>query len=195
MRPTDTALSHARARRGFNLVEAAIVLGVVGLVIGGIWTAASAVSENHKINETAKNLVLIVKRTQAIHDWRTAQLSGNVNLTETLFKAGIIPPDWNWSTPDRFRNPLRTAAASGRVVSYPWNLIVAFYGPIPSSTCIKFASALTQIESNDITTIDAYPYSGTGAIRTISTLPITMDNINYLCDGGASDFRIWFKHG
>jgi len=38
--------------RGFNLVEAAIVLGVVGLVIGGIWVAASTVSENHKINQT-----------------------------------------------------------------------------------------------------------------------------------------------
>jgi len=42
----------ASQRRGFNLVEAAIVLGVVGLVIGGIWTAASSVAHNQKVNES-----------------------------------------------------------------------------------------------------------------------------------------------
>jgi hypothetical protein len=35
-------------RRGFNLIEAAIVLGVIGLVIGGIWVAAAAVTENRR---------------------------------------------------------------------------------------------------------------------------------------------------
>lgn len=39
-------LDHLRLRLGFNLIEAAIVLGVVGLVIGGIWVAASAVRNN-----------------------------------------------------------------------------------------------------------------------------------------------------
>lgn len=31
-----------KCRRAFSLIEAAIVLGVVGLVIGGIWIAAAA---------------------------------------------------------------------------------------------------------------------------------------------------------
>jgi hypothetical protein len=34
------------AQSGFNLIEAAIVLGAIGLVIGGIWIAASAVNRN-----------------------------------------------------------------------------------------------------------------------------------------------------
>lgn len=37
-----------KARKGFSLIEAAIVLGVVGLVIGGIWGAASAVSYQYQ---------------------------------------------------------------------------------------------------------------------------------------------------
>lgn len=40
-----------RSRRGFNLIEAAIVLGVVGLVIGGIWIAASSVRQRMAIND------------------------------------------------------------------------------------------------------------------------------------------------
>lgn len=34
----------------FSLIEAAIVLGVVGLVIGGIWVAAAAVQETMRVN-------------------------------------------------------------------------------------------------------------------------------------------------
>jgi hypothetical protein len=43
--------THAlRCRRqgGFNLIEAAIVLGVVGLIIGSIWVAAAAVGEKNR---------------------------------------------------------------------------------------------------------------------------------------------------
>lgn len=45
-----------RNRKGFSLVEAAIVLGVVGLVIGGIWVAAATVIENHKVNKTVEGI-------------------------------------------------------------------------------------------------------------------------------------------
>ncbi len=43
--------------RGFNLVEAAIVLGVIGLIIGGIWIAASQVSENMTASELSKGFL------------------------------------------------------------------------------------------------------------------------------------------
>jgi len=35
-------------QHGFNLIEAAIVLGIVGLVLGGIWIAASSVMERQR---------------------------------------------------------------------------------------------------------------------------------------------------
>lgn len=40
----------SKAALGFSLIEAAIVLGVVGLVIGGIWIGASAVRDNMRAN-------------------------------------------------------------------------------------------------------------------------------------------------
>jgi hypothetical protein len=41
-------LRRRRSQRGFNLIEAAIVLGVIGLVIGGIWVAAASVQRNNR---------------------------------------------------------------------------------------------------------------------------------------------------
>ncbi len=67
MAPADTALSHSRpashARRGFSLIEAAIVLGVIGFVIGGIWVAAGAVMDRFKMSALMQGLVLTVKNT------------------------------------------------------------------------------------------------------------------------------------
>lgn len=50
----------AARRRGFNLIEAAIVLGVIGLVIGGIWVAAAKVQQNMRVND-AEKLILVSK--------------------------------------------------------------------------------------------------------------------------------------
>ncbi len=52
--------------RGFNLVEAAIVLGVVGLVIGGIWVAAAEVQKNRKLSVAATSIGQVVEQTRIL---------------------------------------------------------------------------------------------------------------------------------
>lgn len=110
---TDTALPHVRAhsssaaiiptaKRGFNLVEAAIVLGVIGLVIGGIWVAAASATKSLNISNTARNIILVA--TEAA---RVFPLSLNsappgsdgcsgamVDLTATAITSGIVPGQW-----------------------------------------------------------------------------------------------------
>ena len=49
---------------GFNLVEAAIVLGVVGLVIGGIWVAASSVKENNNRQRALTQILQVAENTR-----------------------------------------------------------------------------------------------------------------------------------
>ena len=56
-----------RRQRGFNLVEAAIVLGVVGLVIGGIWTAAAAVNRNMKLNDLTQAISIMHNNLSAVY--------------------------------------------------------------------------------------------------------------------------------
>lgn len=53
-------------RRGFNLIEAAIVLGVVGLVIGGIWAAAASVQSNMRISKTSAGVLTVVENAKKL---------------------------------------------------------------------------------------------------------------------------------
>jgi type II secretory pathway pseudopilin PulG len=51
-------------KKGFSLVEAAIVLGVVGLVIGGIWVAAASVKQRWFETKFSEGFLLFVQKTQ-----------------------------------------------------------------------------------------------------------------------------------
>jgi len=54
-------------RRGFNLVEAAIVLGVIGLVIGGIWVAAAQMQEARRLNQTMSGVLTAIENYRKIY--------------------------------------------------------------------------------------------------------------------------------
>lgn len=62
-------------RSGFSLVEAAIVLGVVGLVVGGIYLTATTVRNRHRLDETYNGVLSgIVAIQNSISPTMTAAL-------------------------------------------------------------------------------------------------------------------------
>ncbi|MFZ1493775.1 MAG: type 4 pilus major pilin [Candidatus Competibacter denitrificans] len=81
-------------QRGFSLIEAAIVLAVVGLVLGGIWVAAAAMYETYKVNKTVEDIALIVKKTQNLISIRDAEAVGNTHIIQTLYAADVFPKYW-----------------------------------------------------------------------------------------------------
>lgn len=125
-------------RRGFNLIEASIVLCVVGLIIGGIWVAATAVTENRRTNETLQGILSTVANVQKTISMSDSETIGNsVSLLNMLISAGAFPSNW----------------VSGAVY-HPFNNIVSIrnYTParfdftlhaIPDSACIKIVPRLT----------------------------------------------------
>jgi prepilin-type N-terminal cleavage/methylation domain-containing protein len=50
----------ARKRRGFTLTELAIVLGVIGTILGAIWTATARVSSSNKATRAAAQVPVIL---------------------------------------------------------------------------------------------------------------------------------------
>jgi hypothetical protein len=128
-------------RRGFNLIEAAIVLGVVGLVIGGIWVAATAVNSNWQNSRTQQQIVQIVANSRSLFN---RQSLPNADVTSALIAAGAIPSDM----------------VQGSVARNLWNgtitvstqdvgRIIVSYSAVPRSNCINL---LQRVSANDAQT-------------------------------------------
>lgn len=152
--------------RGFNLVEAAIVLGVVGLVIGGIWVASAAVQSNLRKSEASKGLVQIVRNVRNLYYGQSP--TATANITTQMISASALPSNF----------------INGTAGIHPWNgaVTVSLAGTstdqidvqfvtIPRDACIELTSrntnvasglGLTQILINS-TTVSTFPYLPTVA--------------------------------
>lgn len=80
-----------RKLRGFTLTEAAIVLGIVGLILGAIWVAAAAVYNNLRVTTTSNQLLQIVQSIRSMH--ATQQTVDDAITAVLVAKAGGIPKD------------------------------------------------------------------------------------------------------
>ena len=76
---------HSKKRRGFNLIEAAIVLGVVGLVVAGIWVAANIISEKREVYN--------IRSFQLYSLDMLNKYSQGYSLTGTLSARKLMPED------------------------------------------------------------------------------------------------------
>ncbi len=89
----ETQAVNGRGSRqaGFNLIEAAIVLGIVGLIVGGIWAAAASAYENMRQQAASKNLLSLA---QNIRGFYAQNPSDSIDTdTENLFSLGLLPAD------------------------------------------------------------------------------------------------------
>lgn len=132
-------------KRAFSLIEAAIVLAVVGLVIGGIWVAAAAMYENYKVNKTVEGVLTIAKNVQNLISIRDAEMISavEIDITSYVMKAGVFPKDWEDS--GSAKSPF------GGGVSVSSNPSQSRLGinlsSIPRSACIKFTVRVSSIGS------------------------------------------------
>ena len=185
------ALNVLASKRGFSLVEAAIVLGVVGLVIGGIWVAASAVQENLKIERTLKTVSLVSESARnlfpvwAINQRLPADDTGTY-ITSEAIKSGIIPGDWIPSGSNQSKHPwggnfdvyLQRQAGTSMV-----NLMLS--PPLSAASCIRLVMAVGNayrdnntlryigIAGTPTTLLSTFPVSLSAATTACATSPLT----------------------
>jgi type II secretory pathway pseudopilin PulG len=174
-------------KRGFNLIESAIVLGVVGLVIGGIWVAASAVNEEWKVSKTTEDIAVIVRKIQNLISFADAAAIGNeVNITATIRDAGIFPSDWVVGS--SVKNDFRGAVT---IISYvsPPRFNFYLYG-IPRSACVKIVVKVTSAGANTGAASTTYfrgnslgfMYVNSAGTWSTSTFPVSVAAATVACN-------------
>lgn len=101
---------HRQRSRAFSLIEAAIVLGVIGVVIGGIWAGANAVAISNQKSDVLKTTLSIVQGVRNLYVGQT--VASNIHITSDIVQAGIVSAGW--------------VNGSG-TISSPWNQDVTIY--------------------------------------------------------------------
>lgn len=100
---------YRQQQKGFNLIESAIVLGVIGLVIGGIWIAAADIARTTRRNEI--RATFLEMKTRIEQRWARMPYTGGVCglyvcLTTSLFDpaqtfpVASVPHAAYWSVAD-----------------------------------------------------------------------------------------------
>lgn len=78
-------------KKAFSLIEAAIVLGIIGLVIGGIWVAASAVSDGLKMSKLKEQTLTLYHKAAPLFRGDFGYM--NTNVTSTFSTGGLAPSE------------------------------------------------------------------------------------------------------
>jgi type II secretory pathway pseudopilin PulG len=80
-----------RAVRAFSLIEAAIVLAIVGLVIGAIWVAAVTVQEKRQLNQMVEATLFMNDRITTLY--KSNPPAADADITSFMIDADVVPKD------------------------------------------------------------------------------------------------------
>ena len=83
----------AASRRGFTLTELAIVLGIIGLILGAIWTAASKVYANNRVAKSVQQVLAIASGVRGLYTGKGTFPTGGADLTTAMASFGVYPSD------------------------------------------------------------------------------------------------------
>lgn len=142
-----------RNQRGFTLIEIAIVLTIVGLVIGGIWLAASTVLNNNKKSEMARQVIQIVQNTKNLFANQTGANPATGFTQANARTAGIFPAGMVVGNFVRHPFATSTTADSVTVNGTGGNQITLIIGTgagavaLPQDACIELVTRVATQEN------------------------------------------------
>lgn len=103
---------------GFTLIEVALVLGITGLVIGGVWYAAAKVQRSAAINAAADQLYQIVENVRAVYNSRPGIF------TDNTAAPGCGAASFNSRLSCQGAFPVDLTGGAGNFAFHAWDLAV-----------------------------------------------------------------------
>jgi len=155
------AQKHLRSYRGFTLTEIAIVLGVLGFIISGIWSAVSGIYLKMDVNKTIKNMNQMQLSVKNFYAGRNpVELTENDRyVTYAIGSANYIPKDLTFirgNPADEFSS-MAQESALGRYyrisvqsvgATLPASYKIEAYGLSPA-VCSHLATQLVANRNNE----------------------------------------------
>jgi hypothetical protein len=148
-----TVFTRRQNQFGFNLIEASLVLGIVGLVIGGIFAAWGTVASAQRVRKATDMTTVIVQQIRTTYAARTtfdsSDTASGTTFTQALVAANLIPVEF--LVGGAVKNPwggnvLVTPDTTGMTVSY---------SAVNTADCKKLANmVLGNARSQGLTKID-----------------------------------------
>lgn len=134
--------------RGFTLTEIAIVLAIVGLVLGAIWVAAKSVMDSNRADQAVQDISTMAANMRSTFlAVNTFSAGSKTDATTAMITAGIIP------------NSLVSSATSaknaweGKVIIYQTSTdnrhFRISYLNTPPDACFRIASQLANLGTSD----------------------------------------------
>jgi hypothetical protein len=178
-------------KRGFNLIEAAIILGVVGLVIGGIWVGAAKVKESLAINEMAGAFPLICSNAASLFPLYGVTIDSTEDITNTAISAGVFPNDW-------IRNGLLELPIGQAEKLMQWNMTrgtdsgkISFYMHLNRTSCVQLGQKVINLAGDGrsfIVSLRVTPWPNAGGSGTYVDFPTSEKTID--CPYETNRFQI-----
>jgi prepilin-type N-terminal cleavage/methylation domain-containing protein len=97
-----TATTVHNHKKAFTLTEIAIVLGIIGLILGAIWAAASTVYGNLKANGAQQGILAAAQAVRSLYatSANTGQVAAGI-----ITSPGMFPTSWQSTTAGVIGNP------------------------------------------------------------------------------------------
>lgn len=210
--------------QGMTMIELAVVLGVAGLLVGGVWVAASAANEAHRVNQTVEQIRQIVDNVrtrytsvavipQLPYTDLTQQVAAADGFpAETRLTLGVDPATCSLGTPCYFANPWSSDGTGSVCTDGTYclgsfgNLLVQMTGNtnsafvlllrnLPQQACIKIAARFIDIWDEVGITAIGFNNGDSAIPATRLQAPPTIGVITADCAAGnANSLYFAFRH-
>ncbi len=137
-----------KKNRAFTLTELAIVLGVIGAVIGAIWYASGNVSEARKENDAVLEVQTVAQNIATLMVGRT--FPGG-ELTSSMITAQTIPPSYvDSAAPATADNPWSASNFKVFNVTNNKTFRLSLYN-VPRKACLALLTQMTNCQTGQST--------------------------------------------
>ncbi len=129
--------------RGFTLTEIAIVLGILGIILGAIWTAAATVYANYHVSKAATETLAIVQNFKGLYGNSALTDPNGEDMTAFAMIAGLFPADMVQAGNTIYALGPWSGSQVNVYSGSVWNAVTVAFWNIDIPTCNRLADAIT----------------------------------------------------